>query len=178
MKAFPWTRSACATRTLTSRCFADWSYEQRLHADSRIVDFLLAESWIDHIHNPVDCDRSLRDIRRNHHFPASFRRGLKHKLLLLGRKRGEERQDLEREKQRTANTIRFCLSFGKLACSSSKRSQVSMISCSPVRKSRMSPGSSSKWIWITVRIAASTASLIHHGNHLQSYQYMTGASKP
>ena len=100
MKAFPWTRSACATRTLTSRCFADWSYEQRLHADSRIVDFLLAESWIDHIHNPVDCDRSLRDIRRNHHFPASFRSGLKHKLLLLGRKRGEERQDLEREKNR------------------------------------------------------------------------------
>lgn len=56
-KRFATSRSSCASRTLLRGRLGDWSHQQRLDADARVVYLLLAETGIDHIHDAVDCLR-------------------------------------------------------------------------------------------------------------------------
>ena len=48
-------------------------HDQRLHAGARVVAVLLAEAGVDDVHDAVDRQRRLRDVRRQHHLAARAR---------------------------------------------------------------------------------------------------------
>mmetsp|Transcript_12823 Transcript_12823/g.27654 ORF Transcript_12823/g.27654 Transcript_12823/m.27654 type:complete len:661 (-) Transcript_12823:60-2042(-) len=69
-KALSRTGSSRASRSLTRRRPRDGTDQQRLHPNPRIVHLLLAKSRIDDVHDAVDGQRRLGDVRRHHHLPS------------------------------------------------------------------------------------------------------------
>ena len=55
---------------------------------------MLAEARVDDIHDAVDGDGGLRDVRRHHHLAVALGRGLEHSLLLVWRQGRIQRQNL------------------------------------------------------------------------------------
>mmetsp|Transcript_14985 Transcript_14985/g.34329 ORF Transcript_14985/g.34329 Transcript_14985/m.34329 type:complete len:504 (+) Transcript_14985:753-2264(+) len=56
--------AACPARALVSRGLGDGGDQERLDPDARVVNLLLGEARIDHIHDPVNRERRLRNVGR------------------------------------------------------------------------------------------------------------------
>ena len=87
--AFTGSRSTGSTGSLLRASSADWTYEQRLNSEPRIIYFLLGETWINHVDNSVNGERGLSDVGCHYYFSASdalvirWRRIVEDSLLLL-----------------------------------------------------------------------------------------------
>mmetsp|Transcript_37897 Transcript_37897/g.108999 ORF Transcript_37897/g.108999 Transcript_37897/m.108999 type:complete len:414 (-) Transcript_37897:906-2147(-) len=93
-EALAWLHPAGAPCALIGGSLRTWHHNERLHPGARIEGVLLAESWVDHVHDVVDRDRRLGDVRRKHHLPCALRGGLEDLRLHV---RGERRVDGQNE---------------------------------------------------------------------------------
>ena len=84
-KARPGLRPTSSPSSLSSLGLTNWSDDQRLNPRARVVGLLLAKPGIDHVADPVDGQRRLRNISTNYYFPRVLRRRLEDLGLLFAR---------------------------------------------------------------------------------------------
>ena len=82
-KAFSWPSSTSSPCALICVCSTDGSDLQGIHSHAWIVDLQLAKPGVNHVKDPVHCERSLSDVGSNNALASAICRFLENFCLKL-----------------------------------------------------------------------------------------------